>query len=38
MIEPMATANGLVGGKQWLACERQVPDGVEHLVANEFVG
>src|SRR5262245_47931070 len=37
VIELMATTDGLVGGEQWLASERQVPDGVEDLVANEFV-
>ena len=38
MIELMATTDGLVGGKQWLASERQIPDSVEYLMANEFVG
>src|SRR5262249_56770658 len=38
MIELMATANSLIGSKQWLASECKIPNGVEYLVANEFIG
>ena len=38
MIKLVAAADGFVGGKQRLARERQVTDGVQHLVPHEFVG
>src|SRR5258707_5029328 len=34
----MAATNGFVGGEQWLTRERQIADGIEHLMAHEFVG
>src|SRR3974390_3776492 len=38
MIELMAAANCAVGGKQRLAGECEVADGVEDLVTHEFIG
>src|SRR5579863_4477569 len=38
MVEFVTAANRTVGAKQWRACEREIADGVERLVANEFIG
>ena len=38
VIELVAAANGAVGGEQRLAGQGQIADGVENLVAHEFVG
>src|SRR6478672_5543376 len=37
MIKLVAAANGFVRGEQWLAPEREITNGVQHLVADEFV-